>query len=254
MNALTGRRVVVTRPRARAAALCDALDRRGAVVVEFPVIETVALAGGELDTSLRALSRYDWIALTSAAAVAAVAERRAALGLTLEVPVAAIGPATRDAALAAGFAVHAMPRTFRGAELAGAMGPLAGRHVLLPASTIARPETAAALRAAGARVDEVFAYETRAVTPSAAALAALDAGVDAITFASPSAVTAFHDIAGLAPLHSAVVACIGPTTSDAVRALGLEPQVEPAAFTAEDLAAALEQWFVSAALTQGAAR
>lgn len=254
MSALAGRRVVVTRPRARAAALCDALERRGATVIEFPVIATVALAGGELDAALRALPRYDWIAFTSAAAVEAVAARRDALGVALDVPVAAVGPATRDAALAAGFAVQAMPRTFRGAELAAAMGPLAGRNVLLPASTIARPETAAALRAAGARVDEVFAYQTQPVVPSGAALAALAAGVDAITFASPSAVNAFSDVAGVAPLHGAVIACIGPTTSDAVRALGVEPQVEPAAFTSGDLAAALEQWFARAALSHGAAR
>jgi uroporphyrinogen-III synthase len=254
VSALAGRRVVVTRPRARAAALCEALDRRGAVVIEFPVIATVALAGGELDAALQALARYDWIAFTSAAAVEAVAARRAALGVAFDVPVAAVGPATRDAALAAGIAVQAMPRTFRGAELAGAMGPLAGRRVLLPASTIARPETAAALRAAGARVDEVFAYQTCPVAPPPAAFAALAAGVDAITFASPSAVAAFHHAAGLAPLRGAAIACIGPTTSDAVRALGVEPQVEPAAFTSGDLAAALEQWFVRVALTEGAAR
>lgn len=255
MSALAGRRVVVTRPRARAAALCDALEQRGATVLEVPVIATVALAGGELDAALRRLPRYDWIAFTSAAAVEAVAERRAALGLaSCDVPAAAVGPATRAAAAAAGFTVGAVPGTFRGAELAGAMGPLAGRRVLLPSSTIARPETAAALRAAGARVDDVFAYQTRAVTPPAAALAALAAGVDAITLASPSAVTALYDLAGRTPFDHAVVACIGPTTSAAVRALGIEPQVEPRDYTSTGLVAALELWFHGAALAEGAAR
>lgn len=255
MSALRGRRIVVTRPRARAASLCAALTARGAVVIACPVIETVALAGGELDAALRDVARYDWIALTSAAAVEALCERRDALGLgPVEVPVAAVGPATRDAAVAVGFEVRAVPATYKGSELAAAMLPLSGRRVLLPASTIARPQTAAALRAAGARVDEVFAYETRTMAPPAETLAALRAGADVITFASPSAVAAFSDLTGevgRSLLHSAVIACIGPTTAAAARAAGLEVRVEPASYTAVHLVAALESWFEPAAFAEG---
>lgn len=257
MSALAGRRIVVTRPVARSAALGDALAARGAIVVAFPVIETATLGGGALDAALRHRARYDWIALTSAAAVDAVAARCAALALPLPLePVAAVGSATAAAAREAGLTVRATPATFRGGELAAAMGPLAGRRVLLPAATIARPETAAALRAAGALVTEVQAYETRTVTPSPEALAMLALGADAVTFASPSAITAFRDVAGragAAVLATAAVACIGPTTAAAARALGIVVHIAAAPYTAVGLATALERWF-SAVRPEGATR
>lgn len=250
MSGLHGRRVVVTRPRIRAAELCVALELRGAHVVEFPVIETQPVTA-DLDHALEGLARYDWIAFTSAAAVSVFVERLDLLGLRegLRARVAVVGPATAAAARLAGLLPDAMPHAHRGTELPAVMGPLSGRHVLLPASAIARDATAAALRAAGASVNVVTAYETRAVTPTGAALAELARGAAAVTFASPSAVAAFAEVGGpiaAGLLRTAVLACIGPTTGDSVRALGLPVMVEPLVHTAPALADALDRYFAAA--------
>jgi uroporphyrinogen-III synthase/uroporphyrinogen III methyltransferase/synthase len=65
--------------------------------------------------------------------------------------------------------------------------------------------------------------------------------VDAVAFASPSAVAAV--VAGLAAeaplLRRVVLAAIGPTTADALRAAGLEPGAQPVRHTGLDLADAI---------------
>jgi uroporphyrinogen III methyltransferase/synthase len=69
---LAGRRVVVTRPRARAGELIDCLTSLGAVPLVMPAIETVPVAG----LAATNLSQYDWIVFTSAAGVAALFDRQ----------------------------------------------------------------------------------------------------------------------------------------------------------------------------------
>ena len=107
-----------------------------------------------------------------------------------------------------------------------------------------RPELVEGLLAAGADVTAVEAYRT--VPASAEAIRPLGAWisageVDAVAFASPSAVAAV--VAGLgeeAPLLKRVVlAAIGPTTADALRAAGLEARAVPARHTGLDLADAI---------------
>lgn len=248
MSGLKGRRVIVTRPRARAARLCAELEDRGAIVIVFPTIETVPGPEGALDHALRNLDRYDWVAFTSAAGVEAFLTRLAEQDRPVPpgIRLAAVGPATAEALEDAGVRVDAVPATHYGAALAGALGPLAGSRILVPASRLARPETAAALRAAGAQVDTVVAYDTISATPEPAALVELARGADAVTFTSPTTVTAFPQIGG-AParvlLRRAVLACIGPTTAAAVRELGFTVQVEPRQHTAPALAEALEHHF-----------
>jgi uroporphyrinogen-III synthase len=65
--------------------------------------------------------------------------------------------------------------------------------------------------------------------------------VDAVAFASPSAVKAV--VAGLGTdaslLGRVVLAAIGPTTSEALRAAGLEVTTQPARYTGTDLAEAI---------------
>ena len=113
---------------------------------------------------------------------------------------------------------------FRAAGLLAAFAGerLAGRRVLLPASTAARDELAAGLRGQGAVVDLVAAYST--VEPPGlgpAVASCLDQGFDLALFASPSAVEAFARAAGKRA-RGLPVAVIGPTTEAAARAGGLD--------------------------------
>ena len=69
---LAGRVIAVTRPAERAGALAAALEALGATVLACPAIEVAPPPSYDaLDAALLRLAEYDWLALTSVAAVAA---------------------------------------------------------------------------------------------------------------------------------------------------------------------------------------
>jgi uroporphyrinogen-III synthase len=243
---LAGRRVAVTRPRDRAAALVAELEALGATVITAPAIAVGPPPSYDaLDAALRALAGHDWLALTSAAAVDAVADRLAALGLALtDAPpprVAAVGEATARAARRRLGRVDLVPALHTADGLADALPTARGARVLFPCADRARDALPTVLRARGARVDRVVAYQTADAPPEALAeLAAHAAGgtLDAVVVASPSAAQA---VARLVPGGSGGLraVCIGPTTADACRALALPVAAVAASPTDAALVAAL---------------
>lgn len=247
MSDLTSRRVVVTRPVAQSGEICGLLEGAGAVPVLVPTIAIAAPSSFEpLDRALRSGEAYDWIVFTSANGVRSVLERLADLGL--EPPylaglrLAAVGPATRRVLTDAGLSVAAMPTDSGADAIPEALGDVRGVRILLPRSDLADATLPESLRARGARVDAVAAYVcvTRPLTN--ANLEALAAGVDAFTFASPSAIRGLLE--GGSPdvtsaLEQGVVATIGPVTSEAARVLGVRVDVEAVESTSRGLVEAL---------------
>jgi uroporphyrinogen III methyltransferase/synthase len=246
---LAGRRIVVTRRREQAAPLVRLLEERGATVLVVPAT-TVGVPPDcrSLDDALLRLDGFDWVVFTSANAVTAVRDRLAMLGAgaALGARVASVGPATTRA-LADAFpetTVALEPDTdFRAAGLISAFrerGGLGGACVLVPASSLARPELPRGLRALGATVTVTVAYTTREPPDLQGAVSrCLDAGFDAVTFAAPSAAQAFAAAARErgAGLPAAV---IGPTTEAAARSAGFSVLAVASPSTAEGLVAALE--------------
>jgi uroporphyrinogen III methyltransferase/synthase len=105
-----------------------------------------------------------------------------------------------------------------------------------------------ALRARGAEVDIVVAYETKPLQSSGAELAArIAAGTaDAILFTSSSTVTSTLEALGTEAkeLLSRIAVCsIGPVTTRTLEAAGLKPTVQASVYTVEGLLDALEQWW-----------
>ncbi|MEO6463368.1 MAG: uroporphyrinogen-III synthase, partial [Candidatus Eisenbacteria bacterium] len=81
---LEGRTVVVTRARAQAAALVEALRRLGARVLELPAIEIVDPPDwSPFDAALDRLEAYDWVVFTSANAFERAVVRSRARGRDL---------------------------------------------------------------------------------------------------------------------------------------------------------------------------
>jgi uroporphyrinogen-III synthase len=252
MNALAGRRVVVTRRRGQSARLGELLGERGATVVEVAAIEVVAPPDtAPLDEALLELERYQWVVLTSANAVSAVLGRLAVLGLEPRLgargpKVASVGPAT-TIALRSSFpedTVALEPGTdFRAAALAEAFARrgVKGARVLVPASTRARDELVRELSELGARVDVVAAYAV--VEPPGlgeSVRRCFEEGFDLALFASPSAVEAFAQAAGDLSRGTPVVV-IGPTTEAAARAARFDVLGIASPSTVEGLVAAAER-------------
>lgn len=259
---LAGRHVAITRPVGQADEFAALLEAAGARVSALPAIAIAPAADpAALDAALRGLPSYDWIVLTSANGVRAVAQRLAALGISWAdrglARVAVIGPATAaELAAIAGITADLVPTEYVAEAILDGMGNVAGQRVLLARADIARPALAEGLRLRGAEVVEVAAYRTVPVPVEGAALRRLlaDDRPDAITFTSSSTVQGFCSglaAAGLEPpaaLAGIALACIGPVTAATLREHGLEPAVVAADYTTPGLRDALIAYFQSVAV------
>jgi uroporphyrinogen-III synthase len=235
---LANKRVLVTRAVHQAGKLSEGLRAAGAESIEVPVLEIRPPGSYEpLDQALRHLYGYDWLILTSTNTVRVVAERAAALNLSLRNTgphVAAIGQATAEAARLAGIHVTLIPETYVAESLVTAFATrIHGKHVLLARAAIARDFIPEALRKSGATVNVVDAYQN--AIPAAAPdqlRVALASPIDAATFSSSSSAAHLAEVArgaGIAfPFPGVKAISIGPVTTATLRELRWEPSAEAA--------------------------
>ncbi len=246
---LDGRGVAVTRGKGGDDPLSTRLRELGATVLEVPAIAVAPPASwDELDAALAEADRFDWIAFASATAVDACLSRIVALGLPpppVGTRLAAVGKATARRLHERLREPDLVPEHATGAALAEAMAPhVRGRRVLVPRAAEGRHELLDGLAGAGAEVVEATAYRTVPASPALVAPlgdAILDGRVDAVAFASPSAVRSV--VAAMGPraelLSRCALAAIGPTTAAAIAEVGLRATVVPAESTAAGLADAI---------------
>ena len=230
LRPLLGKRVATTRDEP--GRLDELLTGLGAEVVHVPLIEIVDADGDELGTELAA-GGYDWLIVTSHHGAARVGPR-----LPTEVRTAAVGVKTAEVLSAGtGRAVDVVPSRQTAAELLVAMpDPTTGSdRVLLAQADRAEPLLAEGLRARGYVVRTVVAYRTVLRQPTADELAALRS-VDAVLFASGSAVHAWADVLGVWAPPDVVV--IGPSTEKVARQVGLVVTAVADEHSVEGLAAA----------------
>lgn len=247
MSDLTGKRILVTRPRAQAGALIERLASLGAQPVVFPTIEIAAPEDpAALDRAITDLQRYTWVIFTSVNGVAAFWQRLAELGRGSQdfdgVQVAAIGPATAQALRERGVEPRFVPAEYVAEAILPGLGEVRGQRILLPRADIARKALVNALLEQGALPDEIAVYRTVAPVPDAQALADLEQGIDIATFTSSSTVRNFYQILGeraASLLRGAVVACIGPVTARTAQDLGLRVDITAVDYTVDGLVSAL---------------
>lgn len=246
---MTGKRIVNTRATHQSSRFTALLQSQGAEVIEYPCIATVPPEDDRpLREALANLAHFDWLLLTSANTVLALAESSplppARRGI------AAIGPATaRTAQAHLGLETVLLPETFT-AEALGAVLPIQpGERVLIPTSAIARTTLADTLRARGAEVTVVEAYRTVLGTGGSPVPALLaQKRVDAVTFTSASTVENFMarlstEGGNRADLASVCIACIGPQTAEMAKSHGLQVDVMPATHTLDGLITVLVKYF-----------
>ncbi len=248
-DALQQKRILVTRAREQASELEQRLQALGAIPLAFPTIRIVPPTDNyaALDAALRQLASFDWAIFTSVNGVQHVWQRLQRLGIETQawtpIRLAAIGPATAQAIEAQGLQVAVMPGRYVAEALVEAIPNPVGQRFLLPRADIARDALRTGLQDAGADVVEVPAYHTIRVNPTTADLAALDTGVDMLTFTSSSIVHHFLDQVGperaQALAAHALVATIGPITADTARERGLRVDVVATEYTISGLVEAM---------------
>jgi uroporphyrinogen III methyltransferase/synthase len=237
---LFGKRIVVTRARSQAASLSDRLSALGAQVVEMPATRIENLDPAPLRAAIAKLSEYGWAMFTSQNAVrifwdqlrAASLDARALAG----VKIAAVGPTTASALLDRGLAVDVSPDRFVAEGLIDVLrdrGDVRGARVLYAAAEGARETLEEGLNELGAVVDRVMLYRSTADGEGATSLREqlLAGEIDLVTFTSASSVNAFVDAVGTDAAARAPAASIGPVTTAAARARGLNVAIEAAQST-----------------------
>lgn len=233
---LTGFRILVTRAAGQAGKLSDGLRALGAEPVEVPVLEIRPPENTEpLDRALRQIGSYDWLIFTSTNTVRALADRAAKIGVELkdiQGKIAAVGEATASALGKAGLHVHYVPENYVAESVVeGFPEDVSGKRVLLARAMVARDVIPNAMRAAGALIDVVDAYQN-ALPANAPELLqkALLRWFDAAAFTSSSTVTHLAEAAAKAgvafPIANVPAISIGPITSDTLREHGWEPAAE----------------------------
>lgn len=250
MSALRGRRVLVTRPRSQGTRLNEAIEAAGGDVLWIPAIEIVGAPPDDAARSLLAkLPEFDWAAFTSESAVRHFFEwiEAEAVAWPFRLRAASVGAVTTNALKARGVRVDAQPENHTARELGRLMvREYPPGRALLPRGDAGREELSDILKAGGWEVVPVVCYVNRPVALTNTQVYAVEQGLDAAVFASPSAIKALWSAlpeTGKDALRRAACVPIGPTTAEALEEVGLKSAAVPGTHTVEGVVAALVEHF-----------
>jgi len=233
---LAGVTVAVTRARAQASALAGRLRALGATAVEAPAIRIEPLPA-----TLPDLAGFDLLCVTSPNGAARLLELARDARDLAGPTIAAIGPGTARALRAGGIEADVVPPRSVAESLVEALREVPVTRALIARAQDARDVLPDALRERGAEVEILPLYRTVAEPLEPAARDGVLAA-DYVTFTSASSVRFFNEAVGgprMLGSDGPRLLSIGPVTSAALKALGLEPDVEALQHDPDGLLAAI---------------
>ena len=250
---LLGRRIVLTRPRELAIEWRQKLESLGATVIELPLIRVSKdVNPATLAEVFQELGGYEWIIFTSVNGVKfffdefnRVHDDIRAFGL---MRIAVVGEATAAAIREKHLRVEVQPKKANAEELAKTLierERMDSAKVLVITGNRNRDALVKKLEEARAIVDCLPVYKTEEANLAADPVAAdfRAKGADAILFASPSAAQSFFDQADALKLgakaRQPLAGSIGPSTTAAMKQLGVPGDFEAADASLDSLVEAL---------------
>ncbi len=254
---LFGKRIVVTRSKEQSKRMAEKISANGGEPILFPTIEIADPSDyGPLDDAIARASEFDWILFTSENGVERFFKRFFNLGKDIRElagpKFGAIGPVTAKAICSRGIKVDMLAKEFVAEGLLDvfAKEDLTGLRFLIPRAEKARDILPEGLEKKGALVEVTPVYQT--LRPSGADVdtikkSFLDKSIDAITFTSSSTVNHFMDMFEGAEikemLNGALIASIGPITSNTLTRHGLKASIEAREYTIDGLIKALMRYY-----------
>ena len=231
-STFSGKRIVITRPRAQAKELQRALEERGAKCVVVPLIEISQPddEGFAFEQAMRNVSEYEWVICTSANGALRVAPYLSS-GATRP-KLAAVGDATARA-----FArdVDFVPSSANGKSLAEEL-PMSSGKVLVVQAQETSGEVVRILRDRNMHVDDVAAYKTEHCLLTDVQVGEIRTA-DAVLVASGSAVRSWCAQAG--PQVNGKVVAIGEPTQRVAVECGMTISAVPREASTAGVVAAL---------------
>ncbi|MBS4872421.1 MAG: uroporphyrinogen-III C-methyltransferase [Peptoniphilus sp. oral taxon 375] len=218
---LFGKRIVITRARSQASSLAQALRDLGAQVMEAPCIQLQAVHKKTLEKRILAQD-FTHVIFHSVNALEIFMDSY--LGLRdlrdlAPVKLCVIGEKTEKALRSYGLKADLVPKDYVGEALVQALkeDPSPDKKLFIPHSNKSRPELMDQYKDLG-QVDDLVIY--RNIKPEK--MEDLSGPIDYILFTSSSTVDNFVDHYGKELLEDAKIVSIGPITSQAIQAHGLE--------------------------------
>lgn len=252
---LFGKRFLITRPRAQAAAFMQMLQQQGAETICIPTIEIAPPDDLQpLDLAIRDMASFDSLILTSVNGVDAFFSRLAVNQLDIRclagVQLIAVGPKTAEAIEQRGLRPDLVPVRYQAEGLVEELlvEGVEGKRFLYPRAKVVRPVLIEALQHAGAEVVAPEAYQNVRPTGKEDMIRHLlsESELDAICFSSSSTFENLQAMFGdeLKKLQGrAEFFSIGPITSETIRNNGFEVALEPEKSTLDDLVAAMVEYY-----------
>jgi uroporphyrinogen-III synthase len=247
-SSLFNRRIVVTRSNEDNAILAESLRKRGAIPVEIPTIEIRHFPSPVvLPAPLMGLADDDWLIFTSANAVNVFFRWRVVKSrLPFSCRLACVGTQTANSLQTFGHRVDFVPASFTARDLADEIPEVDQKRVIWLGPQVRNNRLELTLKSRGAEVHFVPTYETIQCPLTSEAINQLRIGVDAITFASPSAVDSIMSQADnltLEKISGVPVVCIGPVTAASAKERGLNVVAVPTTHDVISLVDALDHYF-----------
>lgn len=241
---LFGKKILVTRAKAQASKLSNALQDLGAEVIECPTIKIVPPSDNysAIDSMITNLRGFDWIIFTSVNGVEKFFNRLRVHGLDARAlnKIAAIGSATAEKLSTFGIIADVVPKEFVAESLADSLKEfVGGKKILLARAEVARDVLPDTLKTFGAEVTVAPVYKTEA---KATAQIDFDA-LDLITFTSSSTVENFIASYGVEPLQKVPTAAIGSITAQTLERYGITASVVAKEFTINGLVDAIKNFY-----------
>ncbi len=251
---LFGKRILVTRQEHRSRTLDTLLGLEGALTINVPTITfTPAPMSRELNTAMRNLDRYQWIAFMSVNAVEFFFYHLKALSLDSRklsgAKICCVGSETDKCLETYGLLSDLTPKYFGAKHLKKALKEklVPGDRVLIPRTNIAPADFSKELEIIDATVEQPITYQTEIPKGSRQLLRTTleNSAIDVITFTSSSTVLNFAKLldGDYSLIAKSLIASIGPSTTSTIERLGLKVDIQACNHTIPGMVSALTNHF-----------
>ncbi len=246
---LSGKRIVITRPRHLISGMARRLREKGAEVLEVPAVSIVPRTDEEsFQKALERLSEYTVLAFTSPSGVQVFFHQLKLVGMDIRklfhLKIAAIGKGTARELEERGILVDYMPKTYDAVSLGKLLCEKCSAEdiIFLPRAANGNPQLVEEAVKSGAKVVELPIYDTVYEKDHVIDLTQeIEQGtIDYAVFTSASTVKSFIELVKPCVYNKVQAVCIGKKTEEAARSYGMKTFVSKEA-TMESVVEKLEE-------------